>query len=147
MKTRELNAVQSSCESEQPFRILMIYDSSRSRAEAQHATGIILRELGDDISVNRSHWDLDSLAAAPAQAARDAAEADVIVLALSESTPAEPLREWISQWETTRAQRGGLIALIPSGSSESGGGLAELLYETAVTANMDFLCRKNRRTH
>lgn len=130
-----------------PFRMLSIYDSPDSRREAAHASAIILNELGEDIVADEHAWDLQSLEAAEnlEQAAHEAAQADVIVLALATRAPSESLKNWANRWQQKRELTSGLLALIPSGKSATGGDLAEFLYEMAVTANMDFLCRKPRR--
>lgn len=137
----------SSEHAESPFRLLTIYDSPRANREAVSASEVVLRELGEDIEVDRSSWDLNSLAPGAdwTVAADAAARADVILFALSETSPSEPLKKWIDEWQKKRVIDGGLLALIPSGESETGGDLAEYLYETAVSAHMDFLCRKKRR--
>jgi hypothetical protein len=149
MKSRvsDVKGESSSDVAAKPFRMMMLFDSASANAEAIRAFEVILRELGDDILVDKSAWDVALLRTASncRRAAKDAARADMIVIALSETTPSESLRNWTHQWEKHRTLNGGLIALIPSGEAESGGDLAEFLYETAVSANMDFLCRKNRR--
>lgn len=127
--------------------MMMLFDSAFANAEAVQAFELILRELGDDVLVHKSAWDVALLRSAShcTRAAKEAARADMIVIALSEMTPSESFKNWINQWEKNRTLNSGLIALIPSGDAESGGELADFLYETAVSANMDFLCRKNRR--
>jgi hypothetical protein len=130
-----------------PFRMITVFDSELSSTEASHASDLVLRELGDDVLVDKSAWNVALLKGASdcARAAIEAACADVILIALCDTTPSESLKAWIGQWEKERSLAGGLLALIPSGDSETGGDLAEFLYETAVSANMDFLCRKKRR--
>ena len=149
MKTRERKSEGelSNDSDAKPFRMLSIYDSEASSREAAHASKLVLRELGDGIEADRTTWNLKSLDAQTvrALAAEEAARADVIVIALEGEKPSEILKQWISEWERTRELSGGLLALIPAGESETGGDLADFLYETAVTAHMDFLCHKKRR--
>ena len=130
-----------------PFRMICIYDSADACREAAHASEVILRELGEDVLVNKTTWDLNSLEAVAQRdtAAEEASQSDVIVIAISGETPSESLMNWAAQWQGKRSLSSGLIALIPSGSSETAGAVADFLYETAITANMDFLCRKKRR--
>lgn len=130
-----------------PFRLLSIYDSEEASREATHTSNLVLRELGEEIVADRTTWNLQSLHASAicTLAAEEAARADVIVIALSGDKPSEILKEWISQWQRHRELSGGLLALIPSVDSSTGGELASFLYETAVTAHMDFLCQKKRR--
>jgi hypothetical protein len=127
-----------------PFRMVTIYDSPEASRQASHASRVVLQELGDEICVDRTAWDLRALdvRGTCARAAAEAARADVIVVASSGTEASEALKNWVTQWEKSRTLNGGLIAFIPSGSSETGGDLASYLYETAVSANMDFLCRK-----
>lgn len=130
-----------------PFRMISIYDSADSCREAAHASEVVLRELGEDILVDKKAWHLETLhnAMQREQAAEEAARADMIVIAISGETPSEALRVWAEDWPARRVLNNGLIALIPSGDSETGGAVADFLYETAISAKMDFLCRKRRR--
>jgi len=133
--------------SAKPFRMVSIYDSARTSAEAAYASEVVLRELGEEIAVDKCSWDLQALECSSVRdiAASEAARADLIVISLSSETPSSVLKLWIALWEKNRELATGLIALIPGGESKTGGDLAEFLYETAVSTNMDFLCRKKRR--
>lgn len=148
MKTRErIGQGEVSKDSDaKPFRMLSIYDSEKAGREATHASNFVLGELGDSIEADRSTWNLRSLDAITIRrlAAEEATRADVIVIALAGDKPSETLKHWVSEWQQCRELSGGLLALIPSGDSETGGDLADFLYETAVTARMDFLCQKKR---
>jgi hypothetical protein len=130
-----------------PFRILAIYDSPQASVEAARASAVVIRELGEDVPVDRCSWSVDALERVETRdfAAGEAARADLIVLALSAETPSEGLKQWVRQWQKKRQISSGLLALIPSGSNEEVHDLEDYLYETAITANMDFLCRKPRR--
>jgi hypothetical protein len=130
-----------------PFRMLSIYDSDEANREALLTSELVLRELGDSIEADRTTWDLHALEASAIRdlAAEEAARADVIVVAMAGDQPSKALKEWTSLWEQKRELSGGLLALIPAGETSSGGDLADFLYETAVTANMDFLCQRKRR--
>jgi len=132
---------------EKPFRMLAVYDSPEASREAAYASEFILRELGEDIEVDKTSWDLRSLETSSLRtlAAEEATRADVIVIALSAEEPTPFFKEWTDEWQCQRELANGLLALIPSGDSETGGNLADFLYETAVTAQMDFICRKKRR--
>ena len=150
MKTRERfdQGELSSDSDAKPFRMLSIYDSEEAGRDATHTSNLVLRELGDTIEADRSTWNLHSLdtKAICSLAAEEAARADVIVIALAGDKPSDTLKKWTAAWQKSRELNGGLLALIPSGDSENGGDLADFLYETAVTANMDFLCQKKRRS-
>lgn len=130
-----------------PFRLLSIYDSEEAGREAIQASDLVLRELGDTIEADRTTWDIDSLDedAIRTLAAEEAARADVIVIALAADKSSETLKDWVKEWQCNREVSGGLLALISASDSETRGDLADFLYETAVTANMDFLCQRKRR--
>jgi hypothetical protein len=149
MKTRErFDQGELSSEMDaKPFRMLSIYDSEEAGREATHTSNLVLRELGDTIEADRTTWNLRSLDTSGilSLAAEEAARADVIVIALAGDKPSKTLKQWTAAWQQNRELNGGLLALIPSGDSETGGDLADFLYETAVTAHMDFLCQKKRR--
>ena len=148
MTTRGINqepALSTDSDSK-PFRMLSIYDSEAASREASHASNLVLRELGDSVEADRTTWNLHSLTSETLpQVAHEAARADVIVISLSSDQPSPALKSWVAQWERNRELSSGLLALIPVGDSETGGDLASFLYETAVTAQMDFLCQKKRR--
>jgi hypothetical protein len=137
----------SSDVAEQPFRLLTIFDSAEANAEAASASKLILNEVGEDVLVDKSAWDVRLLDSAVlrGRAAEQAANADVIVLALSSREPSEPLRQWLDEWQKQRKLDGGLLAFIPAGDAKGEASLAEFCNEAAITANMDFLCRKQPR--
>ena len=137
----------SNASNAKPFRMLSLYDSEAANREATDTSNLVLRELGDSIEADRTIWNLDSLdtTALRKLAAEEAARADVIVIALAGNEPGKSLRQWVGQWQQKREVSGGLLALIQGGDSETGGNLADFFYETAVTANMDFLCQKKPR--
>ena len=129
------------------FRILAIYDSIESSREAARASAVVLRELGEDVIVHKNSWDEGALedGGALELAVSAAAQADVIVIAVADREVSARMKRWTGGWERKRALTSGLLALIPCNEWKSGGDLAEFLYEIAVSANMDFLCRKPRR--
>ena len=149
METRECDHhVPASKDAEaKPFRMLSLYDSDAANREAAHTSNLVLRELGEFIEADRTSWNIHSLESPDLRIriADEAARADLIVIALDTDSPSAALQDWIGQWQKNRELSNGLLALIPSGESETGGDLAGFLYETAVTANMDFICRKKSR--
>jgi hypothetical protein len=149
MKTREHNpeGALSNDSDAKPFRMLAIYDSEATNREATHTSNLVLRELGDSVEADRTTWNIHSLTPDTLpHVASEAARADVIVISLTTDKPSASLKNWVKQWERNRELTSGLLALIPAGESETGGDLADFLYETAVTAQMDFLCQKKHRT-
>jgi hypothetical protein len=134
-------------EVDDPFRILALYDSAQTSAQAARASAIVIRELGEEVPVDRCSWNIRALDgdATRGFAAAEAARADLIVIALSTESLSTALKDWVKQWEKKRTSANGLLALIPSEEWGSGAVLEEYFYEIAITANMDFLCRKQRR--
>jgi hypothetical protein len=130
-----------------PFRILALYDSAKTSAQAARASAVVIGELGEDVPVDRCSWNILALECEATRgfAAGEAARADLIVIALSCESLSTSLKDWIKQWERKRTLSAGLLALIPSEDCQSVAALEDYFYETAVTANMDFLCRKQRR--
>ena len=149
MNTRDLVSEGSSFhEAENKvFRILAVYDSVESSREAARASAVVLRELGEDVIVHKNSWDAEALedSTVRERAALEAARADVIVIAVADTEPSFVMKKWTDEWQKKRVMTSGLLALIPCNEMKSGGDLTEFLYETAVSANMDFLCRKPRR--
>ena len=149
VNTRELVSPGSSSPDPEAktFRILAIYDSREASREAARASAVVLRELGDDVMVHKNSWEAGALedCAVRERAVEEAAKADVIVIAVAETEPSVVMKQWTDEWQQKRQLNSGLLALIPCNESRSGGDLTEFLYETAVSANMDFLCRKPRR--
>lgn len=130
-----------------PFRILALYDSAETSVQAARASAIVIRELGQEVPVERCSWNIRALDSDATRgfAAGEATRADLIVIALSCYSLSTALKDWVKQWEKKRTTPSGLLALIPYDECESGAVLEEYFYEIAVTANMDFLCRKQRR--
>ena len=149
MKTRDLVSEGSSSRDPENkvFRILAVYDSIESSREAARASAVMLRELGEDVIVHKNSWDAEALEDVEVRerAEREAAQADVIVIAVADTEPTVVMKKWTEGWQKKRVMASGLLALIPCNELKSGGDLTEFLYETAVSANMDFLCRKPRR--
>lgn len=130
-----------------PFRIVAVYDSEEASLETNRAAAIVLQELGHDVPFDESSWKLDALSSWSVcdLAASEAACADMIVLALGSDSPLDVLQHWLESWDKKRTLEGGLLALIPMDKSRKTIALEDYLYETAVTAQMDFLCRKGPR--
>ena len=138
---------EASPEVNDPFRILALYDSAKTSAQAARASAVVVRELGEDVPVDRCSWNIRALDSEATRgfAAGEAARADLIVIALSCDSLSTVLKDWVKQWEKKRTLSGGLLALIPAEECESAATLEDYFYEIAITANMDFLCRKQRR--
>lgn len=130
-----------------PFRIVALYDSPKTSAEAARASAVVVRELGDDVPVDRCSWNVAALENDVTRgfAAAEAARADLIVVALSSAAPSKILQDWVGRWEKKRTLENGLLALIPTADRGTAAALENYFYEAAITANMDFLCRQPRR--
>ena len=129
---------------ETPFRLLVVYDSDDAKMQAQDASDFILNEVGDAVVVEKTFWNVRSLGVLSVQekAVNQAADADVILLALSAQRPTAELMNWTESWLKLRRDSEGLLAVIPTGGVKNDAAdLVQYFYETAVSANMDFLCR------
>src|SRR3954468_4751884 len=149
METRAENKQSESASNieQTPFRLVVIYDSEAAKSEAASASDFILRELGEEILVEKTFWNVRSLGILDVQdrAINHAADADVILLALSVPEAPEELKIWAESWLKLRSSAEGLLAVIPTGSKEvNSSDLVEYFYETAVSANMDFICRNKQ---
>ena len=130
-----------------PFRMCVVYDGEAALNAADEAADFVLNELGADIAAEKSIWEsvLFGLTAARCQAAAEAAEADIILVVLSSPQSSARLRDWTEEWLRRRDERGGLLAVIPTGTSEQAhADMVEFFYETAVSAGLDFICHKHR---
>lgn len=130
-----------------PFQLLTLFDSVESNAEASSASRLVLQELGEGVAVVKNAWDIRLLDSPilRGQASRQAANADVIVIALDSRDSDALLRQWAEEWQKSRSIEGGLLALIPCDDPENSRALEEFVQEVALCANMDFVCRREPR--
>lgn len=131
------------------LRLFVVYDSDSSNLEAIETSDFVEHELGSDILLDKSFWHGELLKAATLrdEAAREAADADIIILALSEELEgATEIRAWVDEWQQMRNKSGGLMAVVPSTSkNESTQSFIDYLQEAALTMDMDFLCKGKDR--
>jgi hypothetical protein len=101
--------------------------------------------VGEGIMVEKMFWNVRSLEILDIQekAIAQAADADVILLSLSTMEASAEVKSWTENWLKLRGQNEGLLVVIPTGKvNQQASELVDYFYETAVSANMDFLCRK-----
>ena len=131
------------------LRLFVVYDSEASNVEAVETSDFVEHELGSDILLDKSFWHGELLKTATLrdEAAREAAEADIILLALSEELEGSTeIRAWVDEWQLMRSKSGGLMAVVPSASKkESTQSFIDYLQEAALTMDMDFLCKGKDR--
>lgn len=133
----------------QPFRLCVLFDSEEAAREADIAAGRLLEDLGAEVLSEKHYWNITTLgySGTRAESISDAARADVILLSLSSNGTCPALKSWGAEWLRKRSmEQGGLLAIIPG--SETVGDWDDLVgyfRETAVSANMDFLCRSQHQ--
>ena len=131
-------------DSEAPaFRLFVVYDSQDASATAAATSDFVTHELGEDILVDKLFWNARTQTTPPhrEEAVSHAAQADMVIVALSHSHSAPAIKEWARQWQQQRQQDGGLLAVLPQDGAETSTDLIDYLREAALSANMDFLCR------
>ena len=102
-------------EDEPVLNVIMVYEDPATRKWATEMWGRVTQMAGED-NISVASWSIDSLAWPEmlAEAASSAAQADVIVIAVSgaERLPID-LCVWIGAWGSRRTRRAGaLVALI-----------------------------------
>lgn len=131
------------------FRLFAVYDTNSAGASAEAASEFVLNELGEDVPVEKQFCDASALASPSGHqdAVQKAASADMLIIALSSPRAVEnSIRQWAREWPQNRRQDGGLLAVLPQQPDPSASAdLVEFLRETAISANMDFLCRSHNR--
>jgi hypothetical protein len=125
------------------FRMLVVFDSEQAGKDARLASEHILSEVGTEVAVQSSFFDARNfgLSAAADTSLSEAASADVILIALSRAEIESNMKQWTEFWLKKRENDTGLLAFIPEGDFARDYDFTEFLRQTAISANMDFVCR------
>jgi len=118
------------------------YDDTATSSPALKTCDYVIQQLGGDIQVRRKIVDFNQTTPQRrAAAARDAAKADMVIVATreEEELPAS-MQEWIDEWSANRAtDEGALVAILNRGERNgSGGRVRDQLASVARQAYMDF---------
>src|SRR6476469_6604485 len=87
------------------FKVVVAFDDTATSSPALKTCEYVIQQLGNDIQVRRKIVDLNQdTPRRRAAAARDAAKADMVIVATrqEEHLPAS-LQEWMDQWTTNRS--------------------------------------------
>ncbi len=145
MRNRRLNAVAAVQVEPSPlFHVLVVYEDFAAGRQANETCSFLLSQLGDEFELRRGMWKFEILGNPELAriAAAEALEADVIIVAVHESSllPVE-VTGWIEHWLPLRDERTtALIALI-DGCVDPMGVVPPVyayLQKVAAAANMDF---------
>jgi hypothetical protein len=123
------------------FKVVVAFDDTATSSPALKTCEYVISQLGDDIQVRRKIVDLNSTTPQRrAAAARDAAKADMVIVATreDEELPAS-MQEWIDGWAANRAtDEGALVAILNRSRSGTAPRVRDQLASVARQAHMDF---------
>jgi hypothetical protein len=135
------------------FKIIQVY-SDREGARLTSETARNLKGEFDRSECVESSWNTELLRSPKLrlQAAREAADADIVIVAAEEGAPVSPeVRQWLDLWvRRKRRRRATLVALLRRADTSVWQVMETTLHAFAIAANMDFFCHsrvegKNRR--
>lgn len=119
------------------FKVVVAFDDTATSSPALKTCEYVIQQLGNDIQVRRKIVDFneESTPQRRAAAARDAAKADMVIVATRDAKLPDSMEAWIDQWAENRsAGEGALVALV-NGSANS---VRDRLAKVARRAHMDF---------
>jgi hypothetical protein len=125
------------------FRIVQIYSDRQGASLASQASRNLQREFDHSECVETT-WNTELLRSPKLRmlAAREAAEADLVILVAEEGTPVTPeIAGWLQLWQRrSRRTRSTLVALLRRRSLAAASCVEHLLHNFARRARMDFFC-------
>ena len=125
------------------FKIVQIYSDRRGASLAHRASQNLQREF-ERSECTETTWNTELLRSPKLRmlAAREAAEADLVIIAADEGSPLAPeVIQWLDLWQRrSRRNRSTLLALLRRRSLEDVPSVEEALHSFASRARMDFLC-------
>jgi hypothetical protein len=134
------------------LHVLILYSDRISGQEAMRACDHVLRQIdherGDEHWFEFRLWRLDLLDQRDirAQATRDVAESDIIVVSVAdERACSESFQRWAKNWPAPRqSTRRALVAFQPSAAASPSSRSVDLLRELAVEKGMDLISPEPR---
>jgi hypothetical protein len=125
------------------FKVVVAFDDNATSSPALKTCEYVIQQLGNDVNVRRKIVDFKN-ARTPqsrAAAARDAAKADMVIVATreDEELPAS-MQEWVNEWSANRStDEGALVAIFnKTERASTRGGVRAQLANVARQAHMDF---------
>jgi hypothetical protein len=141
MQSRRLT-VASAAPRPRNFKVVVAFDDSAASSPALKTCDYVIQQLGDGIQVRRKIVDFnqDTTPQRRAAAARDAAKADMVIVATREDKKLpRPMEEWVDEWAANRsADEGALVAILNRSANNDGSGVRDRLANVARQAHMDF---------
>jgi len=131
------------------FKIVQIY-SDRRGAELANQVARKLKQEFDPSDCSDTSWNTELLRSPKLRlhAAREAAEADLVIVAAEEGGPISPeVRQWLELWaRRKRRHRSTLVALLRRRDNSVWHVVQTTLHAFAVAAGMDFFCHSRVET-
>ena len=120
------------------FKVVVAFDDTAASSPALKTCEYVVQQLGNDIQVRRKIVDFkeESTPQRRAAAARDAAKADMVIVAArdGEKLP-DSMEQWIDQWAAQRSTDEGALVALLNGSANR---IRDRLANVARQAHMDF---------
>jgi hypothetical protein len=124
------------------FKVVVAFDDNATSSPALKTCEYVIQQLGDDIEVRRKIVDFNQTSPQRrAAAARDAAKADMVIVATRENEELPTtMQEWMDEWATNRrADEGALVAILnPAPGPGATPRVRDQLANVARQAHMDF---------
>lgn len=125
------------------FRVVIAYQGLEAGKNARRTYDHIAHQLGDDCQFTNEMWNFDVLGIPRLRelAARDASQADMIIIACHGDQPLpDSVKSWIDLWMTEEANSIALVAIFDRAylSSRAANEVRQYLAEIAQRSNMEF---------
>lgn len=118
------------------FKVVVAFDNSTS-SPALKTCEYVIQQLGEDIQVRRKLVDFneESTPQRRAASARDAAKADMVIVATRDEKLPDSMQQWLDLWAEKRSTDEGALVALVNGSAN---GVRDRLANVARRAHMDF---------
>lgn len=124
------------------FKVVVAYDGNAASSPALKTCEYVIQQLGEEIEVRRKVLDFNQITPRRrVAAARDAAKADMVIVATRENEELPtPMQEWMDEWATNRSAKEGALVAILNRAQRPGAGprVRDQLASVARQAHMDF---------
>lgn len=124
------------------FKVVVAYDDNAASSPALRTCDYVIQQLGEDIEVRRKVVDFNQTTPQRrAAAARDAAKADMVIVATREDEELPtPMQEWMDEWAANRSMNEGALVAILNRTAPAGANprVRDQLASVARQAHMDF---------
>jgi hypothetical protein len=124
------------------FKVVVAFDDNATSSPALKTCEYVIQQLGNDIEVRRKIVDFNQTTPQRrAAAARDAANADMVIVATRENEELPTsMQEWMDEWSANRrSNEGALVAILnPAPCSSVKPRVRDQLASVARQAHMDF---------